>query len=137
MITETTPLKLLFICRHNTIRSQIAEALANKLGNGKVNAVSAGPEPQEVPDYIQNWANILTGKKQKLQSTPLSERENHSFDLIITLCDKSHKALKTLDNDVEHISWDFYNADSIESVRHLEMEIAKRLRLMLLAKHLI
>lgn len=134
---DTDVFKLLFICRHNTVRSQIAEALANKLGNGKVNAISAGPEPTAIPDYIQGWVNIISGTQQPLQCTSLKDVENQSFDLIITLCDKSHAALPSLASDAKHIRWDFHHADNIEAVRHLEMEIAERLRLMFLAKHLL
>ena len=134
---ETSPLKLLFICRHNTVRSQIASALANKLGKGNVNASSAGPEPATVPEHIQQWINRLTGHAGVIESTALSDIEDQPFDLIITLCDTSHAVLPTLNSDVQHIRWDFQHAEDLASVKHLEMEIAERLRLMFLAKHII
>ncbi len=136
-MSETNSLKILFICRHNTVRSQIASALANKLGKGKITASSAGPEPLKVPDYINNWVGILTGEKQTVKCTALSEVATQDFDLVITLCDKSHTALPTLPSDTQHIRWDFHHSEDISSVKHLEMEIAERLRLMLLAKHII
>ena len=37
--------KVLFVCVHNSARSQIAEAYLNLLGKGKFNAESAGLEP--------------------------------------------------------------------------------------------
>jgi arsenate reductase len=37
--------KILFVCYGNSCRSQMAEALANQLGNGKVQAFSAGTHP--------------------------------------------------------------------------------------------
>jgi protein-tyrosine-phosphatase len=37
--------KVLFVCYGNSCRSQIAEALANQLGEGKVRAFSAGTHP--------------------------------------------------------------------------------------------
>ena len=36
---------ILFVCVHNSGRSQMAEAILNKLSSGKVRAISAGTEP--------------------------------------------------------------------------------------------
>jgi protein-tyrosine-phosphatase len=133
----TNVLKLLFICRHNTVRSQIAEALANKLGKGKVYAMSAGPEPTAIPDYIQNWVDTLTDNKQVLHCNSLENMADQTFDLVITLCDTSHNALPILPGDTQHICWNFHHADNMDDIKHIEVEIAERLRLMFLAKHLL
>ncbi|HZP00433.1 MAG TPA: arsenate reductase ArsC [Terriglobia bacterium] len=42
---ESTPVKILFVCVGNACRSQMAEAFANHLGNGRVKAWSAGSSP--------------------------------------------------------------------------------------------
>jgi arsenate reductase len=39
--------KILFVCTHNSGRSQMAEAFANKLGAGKITAESAGTQPAD------------------------------------------------------------------------------------------
>ncbi len=41
---------VLFVCVHNSGRSQMAEAFFNQLAEGKVEAVSAGTEPAEAID---------------------------------------------------------------------------------------
>lgn len=38
---------ILFVCVHNSGRSQMAEAFLNKLATGRVRAISAGTEPAE------------------------------------------------------------------------------------------
>lgn len=42
---EAHPVKILFVCIGNSCRSQMAEAFANHLGQGKVRAESAGSHP--------------------------------------------------------------------------------------------
>ncbi|MCW8884504.1 MAG: hypothetical protein OQK12_04500 [Motiliproteus sp.] len=134
---DNKPLELLFVCRHNSVRSQIAEILANKLGGNKVQAISAGPEPMEVPGYINHWAQQVSGEDKALTSRSLDSQSDRHFDMIITLCDKSHSALPELPSDQTHIRWDFHHADSLDELKHLEIEIAERLRLMFMTKGII
>lgn len=44
--------KILFVCVHNSARSQMAEAFLNKLSNGKFTADSAGLEPGEINPLV-------------------------------------------------------------------------------------
>lgn len=132
----TSPHKILFICRHNAVRSQIAEALTNKISQGKALAQSAGPEPLPIPEHVSKWVKQLSGTDQKPVSKGLSEVNGKYFDTVITLCDKTHAALPEIALDQQHIRWDFHHADDPEALRHLEIEISERLRLMLLAKGL-
>jgi hypothetical protein len=79
----------------------------------------------------------LLGGETKPESNSLDDVAQESFDTIITLCDKSHDALPELPTDQHHIRWDFHHADNAEGLKHLEIEISERLRLMLQAKGLI
>ncbi|MBQ0755459.1 MAG: hypothetical protein KBT66_01120 [Amphritea sp.] len=56
---------------------------------------------------------------------------------LITLRDKNHIALPEIKSVQRHIRWDFQHADEPDALRHLEVEISERLRLMLLAKGLL
>ncbi|MGH1460787.1 MAG: hypothetical protein ACRBB6_02010 [Neptuniibacter sp.] len=131
------PLKsILFVCRHNSVRSQIAALLTEKISHASITANSAGPEPTAVPEYISQWATHL-GHSAPLTSRSLEQVKDQPSDLIVTLCDKSHQALPELKTDQEHIRWDFRQADTIDDLKHLEIELAERIRLLLLIKGVI
>lgn len=135
-MTAAQPYKILFVCRHNSMRSQIAEVLGNKIGGDNVSVFSAGSEPEPVTEEIRNWAETIS-PGAALTSTPLVDMEGQNFDLIITLCDKSHAALPELSSDEDHVKWDIHQANEGDEVKQLEIELAERIRLLLLAKHLI
>jgi len=46
------PMRVLFVCIHNSARSQMAEAFANIHGNGRIIAESAGLEPGKLNPYV-------------------------------------------------------------------------------------
>jgi arsenate reductase len=83
-------MQLLFICTHNRCRSILAEAIANHLGDGKIQAFSAGSAPAGVvhPLTLQylTKAGIPT---EGLNSKSLSTLTHLKPDLVITLCDEA------------------------------------------------
>ncbi len=81
-------MKLLFICTHNRCRSILAEAIANHLSQGDLQAFSAGSSPQDRVHplslkYLKDNGIDATG----LVSQSWDEFENSDPDAIITLCD--------------------------------------------------
>jgi arsenate reductase (thioredoxin) len=58
-------LKILFVCVGNSCRSQMAEAYANKLGEGRVRAWSAGSHP--LGEIVLETATVLAEKGISLE----------------------------------------------------------------------
>jgi protein-tyrosine-phosphatase len=68
--TSARPLQILFVCVGNSCRSQIAEALANHLGKGRVRAFSAGSHPlgrilPETHEVLREKGVSLDGHRSK------------------------------------------------------------------------
>ena len=82
------PLRILFLCTGNSCRSIIAEALANHLGDGRVQAWSAGSYPTGKVN-----ANAIAVLERHgvplppLKSESWDDYEGQPIDLVITVCD--------------------------------------------------
>lgn len=99
--------RILFVCTHNSARSQMAEGLLRHLSQGYLDVVSAGSHPTSVhPDAIR--AMDTFGIDIRLQqSRPLSDVEGESFDYVITVCDKAREVCPTFPGSATPIHWSF------------------------------
>ncbi len=78
--------RIMFVCRHNSRRSQMAEGFARNLGGADIEAVSAGLEPGSVdPLTVQAMAEVGIDISQQT-SQALSEFDPQDFDAVISLC---------------------------------------------------
>ena len=79
--------KVLFICTHNSARSQMAEGLLNHLYESGYEAYSAGTRPSIVnPFAIKAMAEIgidISGRRSK----GIDEFKDMNFDCVVTVCD--------------------------------------------------
>ncbi len=79
---------ILLVCMHNSGRSQMAEAILNKLAAGKVRATSAGAEPAEAIDpmvvKVMREVGIDISHQKPKRLTP--EMINQADKVITTGC---------------------------------------------------
>jgi arsenate reductase len=86
------PKRVLFLCTHNSARSQMAEGLLRALGQGTFESFSAGTEKTRVrPEAIAAMAELgidITGQTSKTLEGYLNE----PFDEVITVCDGANES---------------------------------------------
>jgi len=84
--------KVLFVCIHNSARSQMAEALLKKYGGADFEAYSAGIEPGTLNPYVikvlQEDENIDISQN-KTKSAMDFVKDGKLFHFIVTVCDES------------------------------------------------
>lgn len=78
--------KIMFVCKKNSARSQIAEGFARTLGAGKIEVTSSGLEASQVrPEAIATMKEIGIDISNQT-SNALSEFSPEDFDVVISLC---------------------------------------------------
>lgn len=89
----TAPLRVLFLCTGNSARSQMAEALLNRMGQGCFHAESAGsrPAPRVNPYAIQALADIGIAWEGRAPRG-IGGLEREQWDIVITVCDNAKEA---------------------------------------------
>ncbi|MFN7181969.1 MAG: low molecular weight phosphatase family protein [Planctomycetota bacterium] len=100
--------KVLFICKENSIRSIMAEAILNKLSDGKIKAVSAGLNgnhdihPLTKKILMQEGFSVNQLHSKKLEPELLAQT-----DFVVTVCDVSSCVmLNNLDPKTTLFKWD-------------------------------
>jgi arsenate reductase (thioredoxin) len=78
--------KVIFICKKNSRRSQMAEGFAKEFGEGKIVVRSAGLEKSQIdPTTLMVMAEVGIDISQQ-SSQALSEFNFLDFDAVISLC---------------------------------------------------
>lgn len=78
--------KVMFVCKRNSCRSQMAEGFARTLGAGKIAVTSSGLEASRVhPTAIQVMDEIGIDITNQT-SDPLSNFQAEDYDAVISLC---------------------------------------------------
>ncbi|MFZ4444705.1 MAG: arsenate reductase, glutathione/glutaredoxin type [Planktothrix agardhii] len=78
--------KVMFVCKRNSCRSQMAEGFARTLGAGKIAVTSSGLEASRVhPTAIQVMDEIGIDITNQT-SNPLSDFQAEDYDAVISLC---------------------------------------------------
>ncbi len=78
--------QILFLCTHNSCRSQMAEALANHYLGDRFQAFSAGTEATQVNPLAAQVLSELGIDTSQLRSKIMDEFAGQTFDHVVTLC---------------------------------------------------
>jgi protein-tyrosine-phosphatase len=131
--------RVLFSCTGNSARSQIAEALAEQLGEGRIEAFSAGSHPKPLHRnalrVMREHGIDLSGRRSK----PLNEFADERFDYVVTLCDRVREVCPEFPGHPALIHWSIpdpardgaSDAESYPAFERTAAELATRLKFLI------
>jgi arsenate reductase (thioredoxin) len=89
-ITSSQPMSVLFLCTHNSSRSQMAEGLLRARGGGRYVAYSAGTQPRSVHPLaiaVMHEVGIDISEAAGHRAKGMGEFAGQAIDLVVTVCD--------------------------------------------------
>jgi arsenate reductase len=108
--------KILFVCIHNSARSQMAEAFVNTYFGDKFIAESAGLEPGTLnPLVVKSMAEIgIDISKNPTNDVFTFFQEGRKFDYVITVCDEaSGQKCPIFPGALKKINWSFEDPSAL------------------------
>lgn len=82
---------VLFICTHNSARSQMAEAFVNHLYSDRWRAESAGTVATELNPYVIRAMQEIGISMKGHRSKSIDEFRGRIFDVVVTVCDQARE----------------------------------------------
>ncbi len=120
--------QVLFVCTHNSARSQMAEGLINSLFGDRYEAHSAGTEPSEVnPRAVSALLELgidISGHRSKHVNEFLSQE----FDHVITVCDHARETCPVFPGGKDIIHHSFDDPSSIQGKEQERQAAFRRIR---------
>jgi arsenate reductase (thioredoxin) len=134
--TSAVP-SVLFVCIHNSARSQMAEAFVNARHGGRLRAYSAGLEAGSlnpvVVDAMREVGVDISGNRSK--SVNDGDIRSREYDFVVTVCDESSaRACPIYPTRGGRLHWSFADPSSFDGTplerlartREVRDEIANR-----------
>ena len=120
--------RVLFLCTHNSARSQMAEGLLRRLAADRFEVASAGTEARGVnPLAVRAMADIgvdLRGHTSKTLDRFLGER----WDYVITVCDNANESCPVFPGPVTRLHWSFDDPSAASGGDEQRLAVFRRVR---------
>ena len=130
------PIRVLFVCTHNSARSQIAEALLKRYGGGDFEVFSAGTEVTRVNPFALQVIEEAGIDWSGARSKSITEFLDEQFDYVITVCDRARATCPVFPGSTNTLHWGLddpsevegTDAEKLAAFRRTEADVSARLR---------
>ncbi len=120
---------VLFICTHNSARSQMAESILRKLGGHDFEALSAGTHPTHVHPLALKVLEEKGYPTDGLRSKVTEEFLDREISIVVTVCDNAKEACPFFPGAVRYLHRSFADPTSARTSDEEErLELFRRTR---------
>ncbi len=120
--------RVLFLCTHNSARSQMAEGLLRDLGSDRFAAYSAGTQATHIrPLAIRAMAELNIDISSQ-ESKTLDRYITEPFDAVITVCDQANEACPVFFGAKQRLHWSLPDPSKAQGTEEQQLAVYREVR---------
>jgi arsenate reductase len=119
---------VLFICTHNSARSQMAEGLLRHLAGDRFEVASAGTEATHVRPLAIEAMRELGIDITSQTSKTIASLDGRSFDVAISVCDSANEACPVFPSSTKRLHWSFDDPSGAKGTDEERLAMFRRVR---------
>lgn len=129
-ISKGKKIRVLFVCVHNSARSQIAEAYLNHLAGDRFEAESAGLEPGPLnPLAIEVMAEVgIDISMNQTKSVFALYKADRLYRYVIAVCDEAAQTCPIFPGFATNLHWSFEDPASFTGSYEERLDKTRRVR---------
>ena len=120
--------RVLFLCTHNSARSQMAEGLLRHLAGDRFEVMSAGTEATHVRPLAIRAMEEVGVDISAQESETLGSYLREPFDYVITVCDEANEACPFFPGASERLHWSFPDPSKAQGTEEERLEVFRQVR---------
>jgi len=120
--------RVLFLCTHNSARSQMAEGFLRSLAGDRFEVASAGTHATRVhPLAIRAMADVDIDLSRHT-SKVVDELMDQPWDYVITVCDAANEACPVFPAKSSRLHWSFEDPSRADGTDAQRLDVFRRVR---------
>lgn len=120
--------RILFICTHNSARSQMAEAFLKTLFPERFEAYSAGTQPGKLNPFVVKAMGEVGMDISGNHTKSVDEFKGDKFDLVVTVCDQAKETCPYFPGALGYLHRNFEDPSTFTGSEEEIMEKVRQVR---------
>jgi arsenate reductase len=120
--------RVLFLCTHNSARSQMAEGLLRSMAGDRFEAYSAGTEATHVRPLAVRAMDEVGVDISGQESETLDRYLDEPFEYVVTVCDDANESCPVFPGAANRLHWSFEDPSKAGGSEDERLKVFRRVR---------